>query len=96
MDTDRERKNVRSTSMMRQPAVIALLVAIVGIAAMLIVDHGPLSKAKVQPAQVAMYGTTGEAAQAAGATVSPTAPKSPIEPERDGPKTSPLINPVIP
>jgi hypothetical protein len=81
---------------LRHPGVIALVVAAVTIAAMLIVDHGPWSRAKTQPAHVAMYATTGEAARAAGAKVLPTDPKSPLEPERPGPKTSPAINPVTP
>ena len=79
---------------LRHPGVIALIVAGVTIAAMLIVDHGPWSRAKTQPAQVAMFATTGEAARAAGAVVLPTDPKSPIEPQR--PKTSPTVNPVTP
>jgi hypothetical protein len=81
---------------LRHPGVIALIVAGVTIAAMLIVDHGPWSRAKTQPAHVAMYATTGEAAHAAGAQVMPTQPKSPIEPTRPGPKTSPTVNPVTP
>ncbi|MDA9497756.1 hypothetical protein [Bradyrhizobium sp. CCBAU 11357] len=79
---------------LRHPGVIALIVAGVTIAAMLIVDHGPWSRAKTQPAHVAMFATTGEAARAAGAMVLPTDPKSPIEPQR--PKTSPTVNPVTP
>lgn len=79
---------------LRHPGVIALIVAAVTIAAMLIVDHGPWSRAKTQPAHVAMYATTGEAARAAGAEVLPTESKSPIEPKR--PKTSPTVNPVTP
>ncbi len=79
---------------LRHPGVIALIVAGVTIAAMLIVDHGPWSRAKTQPAHVAMYATTGEAARAAGAKVLPTNPQSPIEPAR--PKTSPTVNPVTP
>ncbi|AWL94820.1 MULTISPECIES: hypothetical protein [Bradyrhizobium] len=81
---------------LRHPGVIALIVAGVTIAAMLIVDHGPWSRAKTQPAHIAMYATTGEAARAAGAAVLPTNPKSPIEPSRPGPKTSPTVNPVTP
>lgn len=80
----------------RHPGVIALVVAGVTIAAMLIVDHGPWSRAKTQPAHVAMFATTGEAAKAVGAKVLPTEPKSPVEPERPGPKTSPTVNPVTP
>ncbi|MBR0995206.1 hypothetical protein JQ580_31295 [Bradyrhizobium japonicum] len=81
---------------LRHPGVIALIIAGVTIAAMLIVDHGPWSRAKTQPAHVAMYATTGEAARAAGAAVLPTNPKSSIEPARPGPKTSPTVNPVTP
>lgn len=84
------------SSALRHPGVIALIVAGVTIAAMLIVDHGPWNRAKTQPAHVAMYATTGEAAHAAGAKVLPTEPKSPVEPERPGPKISPTINPVTP
>ncbi|WP_025037638.1 hypothetical protein [Bradyrhizobium sp. DOA9] len=79
---------------LRHPGVIALIVAGVTIAAMLVVDHGPWSRARTQPAHVAMFATTGEAARAAGAMVLPTDPKSPIEPQR--PKTSPAVNPVTP
>ena len=81
---------------LRHPGVIALIVAALTIAAMLLVDHGPWSRAKPQPAHVAMYKTTGEAARAAGAQVLPTEPKSPIEPKPPGPTTSPSINPVPP
>jgi hypothetical protein len=84
------------SSALRHPGVIALIVAGIAIAAMLIVDHGPWNRAKTQPAHVAMYATTGEAARAAGAAVLPTEPKSPIEPERPGPTTSPTVNPVTP
>ena len=81
---------------LKHPGVIALIVAGVTIAAMLLVDHGPWSRAKTQPAHVAMFATTGEAAHAVGAKVLPTEPKSPIEPERPGPRTSPTVNPVTP
>ena len=73
-----------------------MIVAGLTIAAMLLVDHGPWSKARVQPAHVAIYKTTGEAARAAGALVLPTEPKSPIEPKQPGPKTSRAVNPVTP
>lgn len=81
---------------LRHPGVIALIVAGVTIAVMLLVDHGPRARAKAQPAHVAMYHTTGEAARAAGAVVLPTDPTSPIEPARAGPKMSPTVNPVTP
>jgi hypothetical protein len=69
-----------------QPVVIALAVAIFGMLAMLIVDHGPWSRPKVQTAEVANHRTTGEAARFAGAAVAPTEPKSAVEPEAPGPK----------
>jgi len=68
------------------PAVIALAVAIFGLLAMLIVDHGPWSVPMVQTSEVANYGMTGDAVRAAGAKVTPTAPKPEIEPEMPGPK----------
>lgn len=80
----------------RHPGVIALVVAGVTVAAMLLVDHGPWSRAKPQPAHVAMFKTTGEAARAAGAKVLPTERKSPIEPAPPHPTTSPSVNPVTP
>jgi hypothetical protein len=69
-----------------QPGWIALAFAIFGVLAMLIVDHGPWSRARVQTAQVASRQTTGEAARAAGAAVEPTAPKPVLEPQAPGPK----------
>lgn len=76
------------------PLFAALGVALFGVAAMLIVDHGPWSKPKVQPAVVANYSTTGEAARAAGATVTPTEPKTPVEPDPAAPKQAHPINPA--
>ena len=78
MATDRFANSISSA--LRHPGVIALIVAGLTIAAMLVVDLGPGSRAKTQPAHVAMYATTGEAAHAAGARVLPTEPKSPVEP----------------
>ncbi|TWB02130.1 hypothetical protein [Bradyrhizobium stylosanthis] len=94
MTTDRFANSISTA--LRHPGVIALIVAGLTIAAMLIVDHGPWSRAKTQPAHIAMYATTGEAARAAGAAVLPTDARSPIEPARPGPKTSPAVNPVTP
>jgi hypothetical protein len=70
----------------QRPYVIALAVAIFGVLAMLIVDHGPWSRQRVHPAQIAMHKTTSEAASAAGASVTPTLPKSQLEPTAPGPK----------
>ena len=96
MERYRIRTSIGVADAVQHPGVIALIVAGLTIAVMLLVDHGPWSRAKVQPAHVAMYHTTGEAAHAVGAQVLPTDPKSPIEPARPGPKTSPTVNPVTP
>lgn len=96
MEKVRLRDSMRMSATLRHPGVIALIVAGLTIAAMLLVDHGPWSRPKVQPAHVAMYKTTGEAARATGAAVLQTEPKSPVEPERAGPKMSPTVNPVMP
>ncbi|MBR0826283.1 hypothetical protein JQ596_12100 [Bradyrhizobium manausense] len=93
---NRVRNFIGLAEALHHPGVIALIVAGVTIAVMLLVDHGPWARAKVQPAHVAMYHTTGEAARAAGAAVIPTDPKSPIEPAQPGPKRSPTVNPVTP
>lgn len=76
-----------------QPVRVALAIAIFGILAMLVVDHGPWNHPHVQTAAVANYHTTGEAARAVGADVAPTAPKSAIEPEPLGPKRAEPPNP---
>ncbi|WP_420965181.1 hypothetical protein [Bradyrhizobium sp. B120] len=76
--------------------MIAALVAILGVLGMLMVDHGPWSKPKVQLAASANYSTTGEAARAAGAKVIPTEPKTPIEPDPPGPKPAQPANPSTP
>ncbi|WJR76518.1 hypothetical protein [Bradyrhizobium sp. NP1] len=75
-----------SSSLLTHPALIALAVAMLGLLAMLLVDHGPWSRPHVQTVAVANYRTTGEAARAVGAAVTPTEPKSPVEPVAPGPK----------
>jgi hypothetical protein len=86
IENDPKRRGVR-------PVVVALAVAIFGVLAMLIVDHGPWSRPHVQAAEVANYKTTGEAARAAGAAVAPTAPKPALEPEAAGPKPAQPASP---
>jgi hypothetical protein len=78
-----------------QPVVVALAVAMFGVLAMLIVDHGPWSKPHVQTAEVVNHVTTGEAARAAGAAVAPTAPKPALEPEPPGPKPAQPASPDL-
>jgi hypothetical protein len=80
----------------RAPMIVSLAVAIFGVLAMLLVDHGPWSSPNVQAAEVANYKTTGEAAHAVGAQVVPTAPKQEIEPEPPGPKPAQPANPQTP
>ena len=79
----------------RSPMWVALAVAVFGILAILLVDHGPWNKPHLQTAQV-NYGTTSAAANAVGATVTPTAPKPALEPTAPGPKPAQPANPVQP
>ena len=95
MPENRANNEGRSRSSRRGPVMVAIAVAVFGVLAMLIVDHGPWSRPQVQTAEVATYKTTGEAAHAVGATVTPTAPKAAIEPDPAGPKAQPN-NPVMP
>lgn len=76
------------------PLKIAIAVAIFGVLTILIVDHGPWSKPKVQHPVVANYSTTGEAARAAGARVLPTEPRLEVEPEPPMPKPVHPTNPA--
>jgi hypothetical protein len=75
-----------------RPASVALAVAVSGLLAMLIVDHGPWNRPHVQTAEV-HYATTSAAAQAVGATVTPTEPKPRLEPVIAGPKPAQPVNP---
>ena len=77
------------------PVVIAIAVAVFGVLAMLLVDHGPWTRPKVQTAEV-NHKTTGDAARAVGAKVTPTAPKSELEPNVLGPKPAEPANPSPP
>jgi hypothetical protein len=95
MQENRVERESRSKANRRGPLMVAIAVAVFGVLAMLIVDHGPWSRPLVQTAEVATYRTTGEAARAVGASVTPTAPKAAIEPAAPGPKTQPN-NPVMP
>jgi hypothetical protein len=88
-------KNEKSAKRMtRRPVVVALGVAAFGVLAMLIVDHGPWTRAQIQTAEVASHRTTREAARAVGATVTPTEPTSVtgLEPATPGPKPAEPAN----
>jgi hypothetical protein len=76
-----------------RPVSVALAIAVFGLLAMLMVDHGPWAHPQAQSAEVAYYHTTGEAARAVGAKVEPTAPKSELEPDPLGPKREAPPNP---
>ena len=76
------------------PIAIVLSVAIFGLLAMLIFDHGPWNRPDVKSAEVASYATTGAAARAAGATVTQTAPRPALEPAAPGPKPAQPANPT--
>lgn len=74
------------------PLMVAIAIAILGVFGIVVVDYH-LWKPKAQPAVVANYNTTGEAAQAAGARVVPTEPKLQVEPDPAGPKPVHPVNP---
>ena len=77
------------------PLKVAIAVAALGVLGIvLIVDHGPWNKPKVQPAFMASYSSTGEAARAAGAKVMPTEPRLQVEPEPPMPKPIHPVNPA--
>jgi hypothetical protein len=95
MQENRAENESRPRASRHGPLKGAIAVAVFGVLAMLVVDHGPWSRPQVQTAEVATYRTTGEAARVAGASVTPTAPKAAIEPAAPGPKAQPN-NPVMP
>jgi hypothetical protein len=88
-------KEVQSKQKRARPVLVALAVAIFGVLGMLIVDHGPWNRPKVQTAGIVNYTTTGAAASAVGATVAPTAPKLEVEPVAPGPKPAQPANPEV-
>ena len=76
-----------------RPVAIAVVVAFVGLVALLVVNHGPWNKPVVKPPTTVPQGNTAAAAREVGATVTPTDPKSALEPVAPGPKP---VNPAIP
>jgi hypothetical protein len=74
------------------PLLIAIAVAVFGVSAMLLVDHG-LWDRRVETPLVVRYESTADAAKAARATVTPTTPKPALEPAVPGPKR---VQPAIP
>ncbi len=70
-----------------RPVWVALAVAIFGILAMLVVDHGPWTHPHVHTAQLATHHqTTEQSAQDAGAAVVPTNPRDAVQPDPSLPK----------
>src|SRR5258707_9269038 len=78
------------------PLVAAIVIAVLGVFGMLIVDHGPWNKPKVQTAAMADYTTTGDAARAAGAAVMPPEAKPQLEPAAPRPRPVQPANPAAP
>jgi hypothetical protein len=79
----------------RAPMLFALAIAVFGLVAMLIVDHGPWNRPHPQTAE-SNHITTGAAASAVGATVTPTSPRPQLEPTAPGPKPVQPPNPKTP
>ena len=78
-----------------RPVWVALAIAILGILAMLIVDHGPWARPHLHTAQLARhYQTTEQSAQSAGAAVAPTKPHDEVEPDPSLPKQVEPANPA--
>jgi hypothetical protein len=75
------------------PLLAAMIIAALGVAGILVVDHGPWNKPHLQTAEV-HYPSTKAAAAAVGATVTPTDPKPALEPDVPGPKPVAPANPV--
>jgi hypothetical protein len=96
MRKDHSLKQNQSKPILDRPVLAAMAVAVFGMLAMLIVDHGPWNRPQLQTAEIASYKTTGEAARAVGATVTPTAPKPALEPNPPGPKPAQPANPATP
>jgi hypothetical protein len=75
----------RMERVLRKPAVISAIVAIVSIAAMLVVDHTNLIVDRRPP--LTPPGTTFNAVNNAGAEITPSQPESPIKFPSVGPKS---------
>ena len=75
------------------PVIIATVVAVMGLVGLLLVNHGPWNKPKVQSETRIQYGATAGAAAATGAAVTPTEKKPELEPVVPGSKP---VAPAIP
>jgi hypothetical protein len=70
-----------------------MIVATIGLASLLLVDHGPWNRPHATGSEK-VHATTAAAAHAVGATVTPTAPKPSLEPVAPGPKPAQPANPA--
>jgi hypothetical protein len=75
------------------PVTIATVVAVMGFAGLLLVNHGPWNKPNVKDETMIQHSTTAGSAAAVGAAVAPTEQKPEIEPAVPGPKP---VAPAIP
>ena len=96
MTQDHSNDEKHSTRKLGSPVIVAAAVAVLGVVAMAVVDHGPWSRPHMEAAEVANHGSMGEAARAAGATVTPTEPKLDVEPVVPGPKRAQPVRPGAP
>jgi hypothetical protein len=62
------------------PLIIATAIAVIGLVTLLLVNHGPWTKPKVQNETMIQYGTTAGSAAAVDAAVTPTEQKPELEP----------------
>lgn len=74
--------NIRRTTL---PIAIALIVAGVGLLALLILNYGPWNRPHAESAEDSRSATTEAAADAVGAMVTPTEPKLTMEAKPPGP-----------
>jgi hypothetical protein len=77
---------------LRKPAIIAMVVAVVSIAALLVVNHTNLIVDRRPPPTPP--GTTFNTVNDAGGTITPTLPESPIKPTPPGPAPVQTANPA--
>ena len=77
-----------------RPVWVALAIAMIGILAMLLVDHGPWAHPHVHTAQLATHHqTTEQSAHDAGAVIAPTKPRDAVEPDPSLPRQVEPANP---
>jgi hypothetical protein len=89
----KQERSVKQQLSKRAPLVVASAIAVFGLLAMALVDHGPWNKPNIRTAEF-NYSTTDAAARAVGAKVTPTLPKQAIEPVAPGPKPAQPVNPA--